>query len=29
VPTPLKMFPAYLIGSLSAFWIFERIWIML
>jgi hydrogenase/urease accessory protein HupE len=29
VPTPLKMFPAYLIGSLSAFWIFERIWVML
>lgn len=29
VPTLLKRFPAYLIGSLSAFWIIERIWIML
>lgn len=29
VPALLKMFPAYLIGSLSAFWIIERIWIMI
>ncbi|MEY2681156.1 MAG: hypothetical protein RL661_1387 [Pseudomonadota bacterium] len=29
VPAQLEMFPAYLIGSLSAFWIIERIWIML